>query len=507
MSRKRIGKIFWFGVGASIVSGVLVSMSMPNFGVGVLGWMGLVPLFMVILSSPKKSPFWLAMPCGLIWSFAAHYWYFSMFGLWLGGLQIFGVGSYYAALIGGGFKLQEKIPGRLQLVALPVVWAALEFIKFIAPFVDSWWFVLFAKSQWRFPPALQILTITGFPGLSFLLVLSNLALATLLLKAFRDHSLDRSSAISLVVVAAVITWGTLTIPAPPDKVFAIVATAGMSNQDREILALGKISAASGVEGPYADTPEMSQAIFDVNAALTRSKAHINPAFVVWPENEFADIDDPKFVSQIGKLAKEIDSYVVTDMVWRAPSGLHDTALMVGPGGDEIGRRAKIAVTDGEKSFGFVPGPHEFPVFETPYGKAGLGVCWDRHRLWITRELARSGAQIILMPVDDDFNHDRWFPAYHASDAVFRAAENRVAFGLGAVSGIALVIDPYGRIVAESEVNKRMVVSGNVFTTPERTVYTRFGDWFGWLMVVGLVLLMGSAILRRRASLDESFLSS
>ncbi len=91
------------------------------------------------------------------------------------------------------------------------------------------------------------------------------------------------------------------------------------------------------------------------------------------------------------------------------------------------------------------------------------------------ELTGSGALIVLMPADDDINQNRWFPAYHASDTVFRAVENRVAFGLGAVRGIALVIVRYGRIVAESDVNKQMVISGNVFTTPERTLYTQIGD--------------------------------
>lgn len=510
MSQKRVKQTVWFGAGASVVSGVLVSMSMPNFDIGFLGWFALVPLLFVIMLQPNKSYFTLfsiAMPFGLIWSFSAHSWYLSMFSTGAAYGLIFGVASWYAGLIAMGAKLHQKLPEKLKLLAFPTLWAALEFVKFIAPVVENWWFVLFAKSQWRFPPALQVLSLTGFPGLSFLLVLANVALATILLKAFRDHSMDRPSTISLVIVAAFVIWGTLLVPLPPNKTFPIATTVDMSNQDKGILELGKISAVSMSEGPYADTPEMSQAIFDVNAALTRSAAHIKPAFMVWPENEFADADDPAFVTQLGELSKKINSYIVADMVWRAPTGMHDTALMVGPEGEEIGRRAKIAVTDGEKSFGFVPGPHEFPVFNTPYGKVGLGVCWDRHRLWITRELARSGAQIVLMPVDDDFNHDHRFPAYHASDAVFRAVENRVALGLGTTSGISLVIDPYGRIMAESGINKRTVIWGNVFTTPERTVYTRFGDYFGWLMVAGLILLVGFAIFQKRPSSYDSHLAS
>jgi apolipoprotein N-acyltransferase len=36
--------------------------------------------------------------------------------------------------------------------------------------MEDWRFVLLVKSQWRFPLALQILSVTGFPGLSFLLI-------------------------------------------------------------------------------------------------------------------------------------------------------------------------------------------------------------------------------------------------------------------------------------------------------------------------------------------------
>jgi apolipoprotein N-acyltransferase len=215
------------------------------------------------------------------------------------------------------------------------------------------------------------------------------------------------------------------------------------------------------------------------------------AFVVWPENEFADADDPQFARQLGQLAIETGSYIVADMVWRTSEGLYDTAVMMGPDGQEVGRRAKINVTSAEEEYGFAAGPETFPVFDTPYGTVGLGVCWDPHRLRVVREVARAGAQIVLMPVDDDFRN-RWFPAHHAADSVFRAVENRVAFVTGSTSGLSQVIDPYGRIAAESDLDRRSAITGQLFTVQERTPYTQFGDWFGWLMVIGLVALVWRA---------------
>ena len=110
-------------------------------------------------------------------------------------------------------------------------------------------------------------------------------------------------------------------------------------------------------------------------------------------------------------------------------------------------------------------------------------------MFITRELARSGAQIVLMTVDDDFGGTPRFPPFHASDAVFRAVENQTVFGLGTTNGLSVVIDSFGRIAAEGEINTRGVIVGEVFTTSDSTLYTRWGDWFGWLIVLGTVFLL------------------
>jgi len=397
-----------------------------------------------------------------------------------------------------GTWLQPRLPGALKLLALPVAWAAVEFVKFIAPVVDDWWFVLLAKSAWRFPPALQILSLTGFPGLSFLVMLANVAITGLVIRqlGIRKQGIPkRASIAALVVVAGILLWGALTIPTAPADTFTIAALTDMVNQDLDILSTSEFTLEDF--GTSANSPETSQAIFDLDAALTRQAAAQQPDFVVWSENEFANADDPQFMDQLKGLAAETGSYIVADVVWHAPTGMHDTALMVSPAGVEAGRRAKINTTDGEENVGFVPGPHEYPVFDTPYGKVGLGVCYDRHRLFITRELVRNGAQIVLMTVDDDFNGTPWFPPFHASDGVFRAVENRVAMGLGTTNGLSMVIDPYGRIMVEGEINERGIILGEVFTTQDGTLYTHWGDWFGWLMVGMLGVLVAISLLRNK----------
>ncbi len=473
----------------SALSGILLTASMPGYDVPYLGWIALVPLLLVVMVSSPTHHFVLALPFGLLFSWGVHSWYPDIFPPALGWLLIVAVGTFYAGLIRLGGWLHTRLPKSLSILAFPVAWTAIEFVKFIAPVVEDWWFVLLAKSAWRFPPALHLLSVTGFPGLSFLIMLANVAVASLLLRSLKVENLKISrqaswGAISLVTL--VLIWGSFSITSPI-KTFTIAALTDMVNQDPDILATSKLPA--DAFGTAENLPDVSQKIFDLDAKLTHSVADRHPDFVVWPENEFANTDNATLMQQLKDLSSDMGSYIVADVVWHATTGMHDTALMVSPSGKEAGRRAKINITDGEKKVGFVPGPRKYPVFETPYGTVGLAVCWDRHRTDITRELARNGADIVLMPVDDDFNANTRFPPFHASDGVFRAAENRVTMGLGTTSGLSLVIDPYGHITAKGTLNKRGVTVGKTFTVEGQTFYTRFGDWFGWLMVLSLAGLV------------------
>jgi apolipoprotein N-acyltransferase len=216
-----------------------------------------------------------------------HNWYPNIFPPVLGYFLIVAVGTFYARMIQLGTWLQSRLPGALKLLALPVVWAAVEFVNFIAPVVEDWWFVLLTKSAWRFPPALQILSLTGFPGLSFLVMLANVAIAGLVIRqsGIRKQGIPkRASIAALVVVAGVLLWGALTIPSAPADTFTIAALTDMVNQDSDILSTSEFALEDF--GTSANSPETSQAIFNVDAALSRQVAAQEPDFIIWPENEF-----------------------------------------------------------------------------------------------------------------------------------------------------------------------------------------------------------------------------
>ncbi len=487
----------WLALVLSALSGVLIGLSMPQYGLGFLAWVGLVPLFLIMEGRHIKVRDKLAYPFGLVWGIMAHSWFPEIMIPWLGYLLMIGVGFFFGFLISLARNLSQRYGSFVSLLVLAVAWTAVEWLRYTAPITGEWWFALLANSQWMFPPVLQIASLTGWPGISFLIVLANGSLALLLAWLIRRSDRPWGAVAGLALIVIIVVWGAVSIKAPPKDGFKVAATVDMANHAPDIQAKGEFEQAES--GYLANTPEMSRAIFKINADLTRKTAAQAPAFVVWPENEFTDADDPTMMERVKALAREMNAYIVADVVWRSSGKMYDTAIMISPQGEEAGRRAKIHLTGGEAGVGFSPGPKTFEVFETPHGKVGLGICFDYHFSDVVRGLAVNGADMMLMPTDDDFNGSRMFPPLHASDLVLRVVEHRVAFANGSVTGMALVVDPYGRISAISGMNERGVIVGQTFTVPERTFYTEYGDWFGWLLTIitaGLAFLSLTAYLKR-----------
>jgi predicted amidohydrolase len=92
--------------------------------------------------------------------------------------------------------------------------------------------------------------------------------------------------------------------------------------------------------------------------------------------------------------KSRKSYVVYGFSEKSDK-LYNSSVIVGPEG-LIGLYRKVHLFDRENLF-FTPGNLGFPVFDLPFGKIGMMICFD----WIypesCRSLAQKGAQLIAHP--------------------------------------------------------------------------------------------------------------
>jgi predicted amidohydrolase len=99
----------------------------------------------------------------------------------------------------------------------------------------------------------------------------------------------------------------------------------------------------------------------------------------------------------GRLAKDHHLHIVLSLYERDRHLIYNTAVLMGPNGQLIGKYRKVCLPHGEVEKGVAPG-NAYPVFETSFGKVGMMVCYDGFFPEVARELSNRGAEIIAWPV-------------------------------------------------------------------------------------------------------------
>jgi predicted amidohydrolase len=142
--------------------------------------------------------------------------------------------------------------------------------------------------------------------------------------------------------------------------------------------------------------------------------------------------------RLGRLAKELNSYVVAGIYEREGKVLYNTALLIGRDGKLVGKYRKTHLPREEWEAGITPGD-EYPVFETDFGKVGLIICWDVQFPEPSRAMARKGAEVLLLPI--------W--GGNETLAKARAIENHVFLVSSSYDMKTFVVDPEGKVLAEA----------------------------------------------------------
>jgi predicted amidohydrolase len=99
-------------------------------------------------------------------------------------------------------------------------------------------------------------------------------------------------------------------------------------------------------------------------------------------------------NRMAEVAKRSSCYIVYGFAEKA-EGFYNSAAMVGPAG-LVGLYRKVHLFNREQLY-FKPGDLGFPVYDLPFGRVGMMICFD----WIYPEAARTlalkGAQLIAHP--------------------------------------------------------------------------------------------------------------
>lgn len=99
----------------------------------------------------------------------------------------------------------------------------------------------------------------------------------------------------------------------------------------------------------------------------------------------------------GELSAKYDLYIVVGLYEREGALIYNTAALIGPDGELVGKYRKVCPARDELRAGVMPGT-EYPVFNTRFGKLGMIICFDVFVPEVARNVAANGAEIIALPI-------------------------------------------------------------------------------------------------------------
>ena len=106
------------------------------------------------------------------------------------------------------------------------------------------------------------------------------------------------------------------------------------------------------------------------------------------------------VKHFSKLGAELGVVMPVSFYEKAGNVLYNSIAMIDADGSILGVYRKTHIPDDhyyQEKFYFTPGDTGFKVWETRFGRVGVGICWDQWFPEAARAMALMGAQILLYP--------------------------------------------------------------------------------------------------------------
>lgn len=386
------------------------------------------------------------------------------FGMWL---AIFGVVAAFAAAAVLLFRALV-LRGALWsgLIAFPSMWVMLEYVRNLTTPHGTAGSV--AYTQLKFLPFLQLASLTGAWGMTFLLLSFPAALAIgLHLRSREPRRAFRLLAVTFGVLCAVLMFGTVRLLMTPRGPLVRVGLIASDLPENDRVVNG------------AD----AQRLFESYAAEAERLTARGAQIVVLPEKLGAVLDaengkaDPIFQ----QLADRTGATMVVGQLHISGAEKYNQARVYQP-------HAEVLSYDKE---------HMLPPFESPLtpGTAlvtlskqsapwGVAICKDMDFAAPARRYGKADVGLMMVPAWD-FNLDR---VWHGHIAVMRGVEDGFSMVRAAKNGFLTVSDDRGRVVAEtrSDAGPFATLVASVPAAHSATLYLLLGDWFAWLACALLV---------------------
>jgi apolipoprotein N-acyltransferase len=409
--------------------------------------------------------------------------------------------------------------GRHALWLAPLAWVTTELGR--GHLFTGFPWVLLGYSQASVLPVAQLASVFGVYGLSFLVALVN---AAIVLGAVPREP-RRGAVVRTVftgrsdVTEALARWWPL---AASLALVAVVAGMGaMRLRANTLTGEGTPIRVGLIQGNIAQEqkwdPARAEQILARYLDMSRTAAFRGARLIVWPESSLPYFfeEDPVHGDAVRRLAQETHAWVLfgSDQIVRGqPPRYYNSAFLLDSSGVVAAVYRKIhLVPFGEyvpmknllffasrlvESVSDFSAGDEIPAMPVAGHQVSTAICYEVVYPGLARQAVEGGSQLLTTITNDAWYGRSSAPWQHFEQASVRAIEQGRYLARSANTGISGLVDPYGRVVARSQLFEQATLVADARFLTGRTIYNRIGDAFAYGCAV---LLLASVLLGRRRS--------
>ena len=210
-----------------------------------------------------------------------------------------------------------------------------------------------------------------------------------------------------------------------------------------------------------------------------------PYFCIQYDEEIFKLAQPfeknALVIKMSKVAKKHKVVLPISFFEKDNNAYFNSIAIIDADGTILGKYRKSHIPDGAgylEKYYFNPGDTGFQVWDTTYGKIGVGICWDQWFPEVARIMALKGAEVLFYPtaigdeiMSDYDSSDAWqtvMQGHAAANIMPVVASNRIGSEsvkdqVNGFYGKSFICNRSGKIIAEASKDKEEIILAEIDT--------------------------------------------
>ncbi|MEO6035078.1 MAG: apolipoprotein N-acyltransferase [Verrucomicrobiota bacterium] len=522
----------------AILAGLMLAVSFPKFSVSGFAWIAPGVILFCGIGKSGRQRFWIGYVAGLAHFLLSLNWLLSIpfpAGAVAAWLALSGYLAVYLALWvwlcwrifpkpGPGFTLKEFSNSTWWQRARWSFCCALLWIAFemcMARMFTGFPWNFLGITQYKLAPLIQVASVTGVYGVSFLVVWFSVSLGSAWLLLVQRPGSSRF-------------WcGEILLPTLVSTIIFAIGASRISPDRPEPRQFKLALVQPSIPQTLIFDPSQDETRFNRLIQLSEMALAEKPNVLVWPEASTPPLDQNKFDALTRMIASNHVWMVIgSDDVSASPTkqgdiqtNYYNGSFLFGPDGTIVARYHKRRLvifgeyiplmrwlpftkwlTPIEGGFTAGPGPVPFQM-EEPRAKTSVLICFEDAFPQYAREHVETDTDFLLNLTNDGWFGERSAQWQQAANALFRAVENGLPIVRCTNNGLTCWADKFGRLRKYFSsrsgdvygpgflIAQIPLLDENEHRAP--TFYRQHGDWFGWGCVGSSLLLIGFSFRKKR----------